>query len=245
MTRDEFKAFLKSEVTIDGALSINLPDATYDRVIDKELKTMYEINPDSMEDSYCVIPRQYFYTPEFRKSRTIQFPDCVLTVVKFVEMKRRNAMFGTVDPDFGFNRAFQSDLWFGSQMSMDTVAFRTIQWSVWDQLKTFTLVDIQHRWNYAEHNLLVLGHDPRMDVFCQMNTKADAQALFDNIWVQKWVAAHCKLEANKVVTFMTTNLIGNTTLNMSAYLDAANKDIEDCKNKFLENSKVPHIWTMP
>ena len=103
---------------------------------------MYEINSEAQIDSYCVIPVQIFYTPEFRQKRIIKFPDCVLTVGKFYEMKQRNSMFGIADPDFGFNKAFQADMWLGSMMNMDSVAFRTIQWSVWDQLKKFTLVDI-------------------------------------------------------------------------------------------------------
>ena len=41
-------------------------------------------------------------------------------------MKRRNAMFGINDPDFSFNKTFMADMWLGSQMNMDSVAFRTI-----------------------------------------------------------------------------------------------------------------------
>lgn len=245
MTRDEFKNWLKAEVTLDGALQINLPDATYDRIIEKELKTMYEINPDAAEDAFFVIPVGVFYTEEFRKNRTIKFPDCVLTVTKFHEMKRRNAMFGIMDPDFGFNKCFQADLWLGSLMNMDSVAFRTIQWSAWDQLKQFTLIDIQHRWNYVSKELLILGHDPAVNVFCGLQVKAPESELFDNVWVQKWIAAHCKIQANKLMTLFSTTLIGGITINMSGYLEEAQKDIEDCKAKFIENAKVPHMYTIP
>jgi len=117
------------------------------------------------------------------------------------EMKRRNAMFGISDPDFGFNKAFQADMWLGSMMNLDSVMFRTIQWSVWDQLKQFTLVNMQHRWNYATHELLVMGHDPHVDVFCGLSTKTPTDELFENVWVQKWIAAHCKIQANKLMTF--------------------------------------------
>ena len=47
-------------------------------------------------------------------------------------MKRRNVMFGINDPDFSFNRAFMADMWLGSRMNMDSVMFRTMQWSLWD-----------------------------------------------------------------------------------------------------------------
>jgi len=38
MTKDEFRNWLKADVTLDGAIAINLPNATYDRIIDREIK---------------------------------------------------------------------------------------------------------------------------------------------------------------------------------------------------------------
>lgn len=245
MTRSEFKQWLKEEITLDGALSIDIPDNTYERIIDRELKYMYEVNPDAQMESFFVIPRQVFMAPEFRQNRSIQFPECVLSVFKFEEMKQRNSMFGIMDPDFGFNKAFQADLWLGSLMNMDSVAFRTIQWSAWDQLKQFTLVNIQYDWNLPTHKLLVKGHDPHVNVFCGLYVKTPEQELFDNVYVQKWIAAQMKLQANKLMTLFTTNLIGGVTINMSSYTEEANKDIEDCKKYWLDYSHVPNMYTIP
>lgn len=245
MTRAEFISWLTDEVTISGTLAINMPEKEYNRIIDKGIRAMYEMNPDAMIDQYVVIPVNYFYTKEFRENRTIKFPECVLSVTKFVEMKRRNAMFGISDPDFSFSKAFQADMWLGSQLNMDSVLFRTVQWSVWDQMKNFTLVDIQHKWNRTEHSLLVLGHDPQVSVYCQLKVKAKEEDLFDNFWVQKWISAHCKLQAIKLMTTFSTNLIGGVSINMGAYQSEADKDIEECKAKFIENMKVPKLYTMP
>ena len=137
-------------------------------------------------------------------------------------------MFGISDPDFQFNRAFQADMWFGNMMNMDSVAFRTVQWSVWDQLKQFTLVDIQHRWNYATKQLQVIGHDPHVNVYCGLITKCPESELFDSIWVKKWISAHCKLAVNRLMSLFQTTLIGNVSINLSAYTEEANKDIEAC-----------------
>ena len=245
MTREEFKNWLKADVTLDGALNIAIPNATYERIIDREIKQLIEIDPDATEEDFVILPARLFWTPEFRKNRKIAFPDCVVAVTRFQEMKHRNAMFGIMDPDFGFNKAFMSDLWLGSLMNMDSVAFRTISWSAWDQLKQFTLIDIQHRWNYIQHELLVLGHDPRVNVFCGLKVKVPEQELFDNVWVQKWISAHCKLQANKLLTIFQTNLVGGITVNMSSYTEEANKDIEACKEWFTKLNKVPNMYTLP
>ena len=245
MTKNEFINWLKADVTLDGSLVINLPTETYERIINREIKQLYEIDPDAVEEDFFVIPVRAFWTPEFRKSRKIKFPDCVVSVIRFEEMKQRNNMFGIMDPDFGFNKAFMSDLWLGSLMNMDSVAFRTIQWSAWDQLKQFTLVDIQHRWNPISKELLVLGHDPGVNVFCGLCVKVPECELYDNVWVQKWIAAHCKLQANKLMTLFSTNLVGGITIQMSGYVEEANKDIEECKEYFKALNRTPHMWTIP
>ena len=177
--------WLKDEVTMSGTLNISIADKEYERVIDKETNMIYELYPEAVQYEYCIIDHRVFMTPEFRRTRTIQFPECVLSIVKFEEMKRRNQMWGIADPDFSWNRMFQADLWMGPTMAMDTVMFRTIQWSTWDQLKQFNLVDIKHTWNRAKHSLLVTGHDPYNSVFCEVATKVPGESLWEDSWVKQ------------------------------------------------------------
>ena len=127
MTKSEFVEWLKNEVTMSGTIEISLADKEYERIIDKETLMIYELYTEAVQYGFCVININAFYTPEFRQNRIIQFPDCVLSVIKFEEMRRRNSMFGICDPDFSFNRTFQADMWMGPHMSLDTVVFRTIQ----------------------------------------------------------------------------------------------------------------------
>lgn len=245
MTKTEFVEWLKNEVTVSGALQVNIPDKEYERIIDNEMQGIYENDRDASRAAFMVMPVSQFYTPEFRRTRTIKFPKCVLAVTEFQEMKRRNAMFGFNDPDFGYNKCFQSDIWLGSQMSLDSIAYTTIQWGVWDQLKVFTLVDIRHRWNWGDHSLTVLGHDPQVNVYCQLAVKNDECDMYEDYYVRKWVSAKCKLQANKLLTLFTTQLIGGVTINMSAYTEEANKDLEECKEHFNNISTVTWWKTTP
>ena len=230
--------WLKDEVTMSGSLNISITDKEYKRVIDKEMQMIYELYPEAIHYDYCIIDVNSFYTKEFREKRMLQFPKCVLSVIRFEEMKRRNAMFGINDPDFAFNKTFMADMWLGSQMNMDSVMFRTVQWSLWDQLKQFNLVDIKHKWNRTKKTLLVLGHDPRCNVFCEVAVKVPEQELYDDPWVKQWLAAKCKLQVAKKIGTFTTTLIGGVSINTSLYTEEANKDIEDCKEnwKQMQNS---------
>lgn len=117
---------------MSGSINISLTDAEYERIMNKEINMVYQLYPVALKHQYCIIDVRSFYTPEFRRNRTIQFPDCVMGIGKFVEMNRRTAMFGFNDPDFSFTKCFQADVWLGSQMNMDSTMFRTIQWSLWD-----------------------------------------------------------------------------------------------------------------
>lgn len=243
MTKKEMIQWLEDEVTMSGSLNISLPEKEYERIIDKELLMIYELYPEAIKYDYTIIDVRSFYTPEFRQNRKIQFPDCVLSVVKFEEMKRRNAMFGINDPDFAFNKTFQADMWLGSQMNMDSVMFRTIQWSLWDQLKQFNLVDIKHKWNRSDKTLLIEGHDPHCNVFCEVAVKVPETELYDDPWVRQWLSAKCKLQVAKKIGTFTTTLIGGVTINTGLYTDEANKDLEECKTKWLDMQQADWFCT--
>ena len=243
MTKSEMLDCLKDEVTMSGSLNVSITDKEYSRVIDKETNMIYELYPEAVRYEYCILPPAVFQAPAFRRTRTIQFPECVLSVVKFEEMNRRNQMWGVADPDFSWNRMFQADLWMGPTMALDTVLFRTIQWSCWDQLKQFNLVDIKHTWNRSSHTLLVTGHDPFNNVFCEVATKVPGESLWEDPWVKQWISAKCKLQVAKKLGTFTVTGIGGVTINTNLYTEEANNDITDCKEHWKDMQQADFFCT--
>lgn len=234
--------WLKNEITMSGSINISLSDAEYERILDKEINMVYQLYPVAVKHQYVVIGKDKFYLPEFRKTRTIKFPDCVLSVGRFEEMKRRNSIFGIFDADFSFNKCFQADMWLGSQMNMDSVMFRTIQWSLWDQMKVFDLVDIKHDWNEADHTLLVLGHDPTVDVWCEVWTKVPPTELYDDPWVRQYLCGKCKLQVAKMIGTFTTTLPGGVSVNYNLWTEEANKEIDECKEQWKMQTNADHFF---
>lgn len=245
MNRDDLRNWVKDEVTMSGSIQLNITDKEIDRVIDYATQEVYEMYPDALKDSCCIIPLATFRTPEFKRTRTIQFPKCVMSVTEFREMKRRNSLFGIQDPDISFNRAFQSDMYFSAPYNMDTVTFRTMQWSLWDQLKMFTLVDIQHSWNRNSHTLLVPGHDPFTDVWCRLMVKVPEQELWEDPWCKKWIAAKCKKQVHKLLGTVTANIIGGVTINANIYKEDADADIQECKDYWKELIQGDYFLAFP
>ena len=242
MTRTEMLDYIEREVTMSGAINIALPKKEYERIIDRELNMVYQLYPVAMNQSYTIIPVSVFYLPEFRKNRILQFPDCVMGISKFFEMKRRYGLFGINDPDFTYNKVFMADMWMGVQMSGEIIADRTINMSFFDQLQNFQVVDIQFIWNEADHNMLVKGHDPYQNVFCGLYVKAPDYRLFDDPWVRQWICAKCKINVARMLGTFTTNLLGGVTVNQNLYTEEANKEIEECKEQWKIQREANHFF---
>lgn len=245
MIKSELISWLKNEVTVGGQIAIDLPDKEYERIIEYCTREVLEYYPDSMQEKFCIIHPHVFHSPEFKQNRTIQFPDCVISVIKFYEIKRRNGLMGINDPDISFSRAFQSDMWFGSPMNFDTVSYRLIQWSTWDQMKQFTLIDIQHIWNRNTHRLLVTGHDPKVPVYCGFYEKVPNEDLWDDPWVKKWIAAKAKKEVYRILTAFQTTVIGGITVNGNIWKEEADADIQECKEYWKEVNTNTYLDMWP
>ena len=77
MTREDFIKNIVDEITISGTLNVTVKTKEIERIIDNEKRNVFRNWRDTVELRYGIIPVTQFRTPEFRKSRTIQFPDCV------------------------------------------------------------------------------------------------------------------------------------------------------------------------
>ena len=82
MTRQEFIDNIVNEITISGSLAISVKTEEIERIIDNEKRNVFRNWRDTVELRYGIIPVSQFRTPEFRQSRTIQFPDCVWGITR-------------------------------------------------------------------------------------------------------------------------------------------------------------------
>jgi len=130
MTKKELVEWVSNDVTLSGALSINIPEKEIERQIEVETKQLQEIYPDLLQDVYTILHPDVFHSREFRQNRTIQFPDCIKSIIKFEELKHRGAWLGWNEGDMGFNRAFMSDFYFTAPYNTDVITYRTLTASV-------------------------------------------------------------------------------------------------------------------
>ena len=244
MKKTDLIKFVRNEITFSGALKINMPDAEIERIIDNETEAVYDLDRESVEMKYTIIPKGIFTTRNFRQTRTIQFPDCVRFITRLEEIKGRSSMWGINDPDISFTRLMNSDL-FLSPLGSDTVALRTIQWSAWDQMKNYTLVDLNHSWNPKTHRLLITGHDPMYNVYAELSEKIDPTILWDDRWVRQWICAKAKKQGAKLFGIIPMTLLGGATLNASIIDQDADNDITACKEYWDKNNNPDWFLCFP
>lgn len=228
MTKNEFVELINNEVTISCALPFKLPQKEIERIIDFELNYLYREYRESTEVKMCVLKLGLFYTPEFKATRTIQFPDCIIGINRFLEMKGGQRVLGINDPDFSFDRVMSADLYL-SPWSSDTITYRTIQWSFWDLTRSFILTDIQHKFNPNTHRLQVVGRTPVNPVFVEGISKIPAEDMYEDHIVQRWIIAKTKMQLGKLLGTFQLNLIGGVTINYTLYSDEGKQELTELK----------------
>lgn len=239
MLLNDLQSFVKNEITVGGQLPLKITDEELNRIINNETEQVYTLYREAITNRYVILPYYLFQTESFRKNRTFQFPKCVTGIQEFKEMKSNTMFFGleTGDRDITFEKALQADIWMNINGG-DLIASKTIQWSVWDQMKNFILKDIQFKFNPITHRLLVLGHDPQKNVFVNFFVKVAQEEIWEDPWVRKWICAKAKKQMAKVLGLFTATLLGGVQINYQLLQTEADAEITECKEWF-DKCNVP------
>lgn len=235
MTKQELIKLIKQDLSVSDSLEIDLNDKEIDRIIEQEKKHVHRDWRDAVELKYAVMYPEAFRTPEYKKSRTIQFPDCVFGIDEFREIKDGSRMFGINDPDLNLDRIMGSDLWL-SPFSSDVITSRTISYSWYDLARSFTLIDIRFKFNINTHRMQVIGHEPYSPVLVRAFVAIDDGDLYEDYYFQRWVTAKCKLSINRILKTFETTLIGGVSIS-TIFKEEGDKEIESIEAYIKENDK--------
>ena len=227
MTKQELIKLISDDLTASGNINLDLDEKEISRIIDVEKKMAYRDWRDAVELKYAVMSPYAFRTEEFRKSRTIQLPDCVMGIDEFREMKDGSRLFGINDPDLSIQRVMGSDLWL-SPFSSDVITTRTISYSWFDLARSFTLIDIQFRFNINTHRIHVIGHDPIAPVVIRAYIAIDDADLFEDYYFQRWCIAKCKCQMHRILKTFEYNVIGGVNIT-SMYGEQGTQELTDIK----------------
>lgn len=211
MTRSEFILQIKDELRGSCALPYSVPDAEINRLVDQAKKWFYRNYKDAVETQYYVIEKTQFESAEFKATRTILLPDCVVSVFEVKEISGGSRLF-SLDKDFTDNRLMASEL-FLSPFQSDDLVLRVAQASFWDLAQAFFLDRIAYDHNQNTHKLKILGRNPKKNVFIQTYVEIPEEDLFEDWYFVRYVTAQAKIALGRILGFFEYQLPGGISVN--------------------------------
>ena len=241
MTKDDFIQNIVNEITISGSLEISVKTEEIERIIENEKRNVFRNWRDTVELRYGIIPVERFRTSEFRKSRVIQFPECVWGIDEFREIRDGSRLFGINDPDLSMERVMGSDLWL-SPFSSDVITTRTISYSWFDLARSFTLKDIQFDFNLNTKRVQVIGHDPIAPVLCRVWVQIEDNALYDDYMFFKQCVGKTMIQIHRVLKTFEVTLVGGVSIG-SYFMDLGKQYLDEVK-EYINGQQNPDWFLM-
>ena len=217
------------EITASGSLPYSIPEREANRIIDQALNWFYVNYGPAVETQYYVIEKDWFRQPEFKKTRSLLLPDCVVTVFEVKEMQGGGRL-GSVDRDFSDNRLIASEL-FLSPFQSDDLVLRTAQYSYWDLTQAFILERIGFDYNRNTHRLKIVGRDPKKNVFLQTYAKIEENKLYDDWFFQRYITAQAKISLGRILGTFKFNLPGGIEVDASGITDEGTEELKEVKQR--------------
>lgn len=240
MTRGELIQMVNDEITGSGALPYSVPEREAERIINQALNWFYVNYGPAVETQYYVIEKKWFQDPEFKKTRSILLPDCVVSVYECKEISGGGRL-GTIDRDFSDNRLLAAEIYL-APFASDDLVLRTAQYAYWDLTKAFILERVRFDFNRNTHRLKITGRDPKKNLFLETYVHIEEGKLYDDWFFQRWCVAQCKISLANIIGFFSYNLPGGIQVNPDNMRDSGKEELEEIKQK-IDDENSPD-WMM-
>lgn len=241
MTLQDFVSRVNGEITASGGIPFALPSIEIERLVNLEQEWMFREYRDAVQDAWYVLDKKYFYTQEWKNTRTFQLPECVMAIKYVYEMTSGQRVFGIHDPDLTFDRLMAADLYL-TPLSSDQITYRTIQWSFWDLAKQFNLRDINHNFNINTKRLTITGRDPDESLWVTTLNKIPNEDLYDDPLFLKWVIARGKIQLARIIGTFNYTLIGGVQINYQDIRSEGQEELKELKEKIKSDQSAD--WFM-
>jgi hypothetical protein len=227
MTEHELIRDINDEITFSGSLPYSLPEREIKRILTNDSRFFWDNWRHAVESRYLLLPTALFDTPQFKKHRQIQLPDCVQFVVDFKEAKG-GSIFATIDRDFSEQKFIGSEIYLTPFIG-ESIMYRTVIFSFLDLTKGLMLDTIAYDYNKNTKMLGVLGRTPKTNAVLRIYKKLEQEKLFEDELFQRYVRAHAKVRLSHMLQTFNYTLPGDVTVNYANIVTTAEKEMEDVK----------------
>jgi hypothetical protein len=228
MTLVELIQDINDEITFSGALPYSLPEKEIKRIIEIDSRYFWDNWRHAVEKGYLMLPLELFKTPQFKKFRQIQLPDCIQFVIDFKEATG-GSIFATIDRDFSEQKFIGSEIYLTPFIG-ESIMYRTLIFSFLDLTKGLMLDTIAYDYNKNTKMLGVVGRTPKTNAVISIYKKIDQDKLFEDELFQRYVRAHAKVRLSHMLQTFNYTLPGDVTINYQNIVATAEKEMQDVKD---------------
>lgn len=228
MTRDNFRENIVNIVTENGSLPIAPKNDTIDTIINNAKRYFYENWVYGQEEQYLIIKRDVLSSPLFKAKRQIKLPDTVRYVHQFEECKS-NFFYNDINPDFrktNFNYTA-----YAVNADSDTMLTAVTYAYYMDFIKQFVLKTVAFTYSSQSHMLFIVGRDQTLshDLGARVMVDLPEEDLFNSDLFIRYVAAQCRLSANRAFSIIKMKTLGGGSIDWSEIKADAKADLADIK----------------
>lgn len=211
MTEAQLVAEISAEITNSCALPYSLNDAEVKRIIKRAKSWFFENYQYAVEDRLIAIPLEVFQHQDFKATRMVQMPDCVVSVYHLAEVSGVG-IIGNPERDFSDSKLLGAEI-FLSPFQGDNLVYRTAMYSYFDLAKAYSLETVAHSWNRNTKRITVLGRNPFKNCFVRCMVKIPDEALFDDDLFIRYCLAQAKINLGRTLGVFSYNLPGGVQIN--------------------------------
>ena len=196
------------------------------------LRFFYKEYDSAYISKWFVIKNEYFNTAEFKETRRIKLPDCVMYVTE-CKVASNLIQFNLGESGLSISRMVAADIFLGAYSS-DDLTTSIANMSYYDLTKAFLKDWISYDFNENSKILHLEGESPLKDLALLTYVKVDEDALFEDYLFIDYVRGLSLESMGRMMGVFDLNLPGNVKINSDMLRSQGREMVEEVKKKLEE-----------
>jgi hypothetical protein len=239
MTRTELIQNVGEYISGSYGIPLNISEKEINNRINDACRWFYRYYDLAVTGHHYIIPSSYFQTQEFKESRIIKMPSCVVSV-RECKVVTGATRFTLGENDISISRLIASDVFLGS-FSSDDLVNRVAYTSYYDLSRAFMSDWVNYRFNENSYELFIEGRNLQTDLYLKTYVKIDETDLFEDPLFIDYVRGSALESMGRMMSIITMNLPGGAVLNANELKTQGKEMMKEIKEEIEKLQPSNHI----